>query len=124
MRAVHEPDIGEYVKETGAVIPHIMRDGFIGRKVLYDVSTQSMRCYQCGVLEEILDDFYWHTRPDGEDEKVPCDRVVIYHGKKQRALISLMPGRNIFECLPWDAYPERAKAWKQSTFTPVQLSLF
>lgn len=124
MELLTEPAVGETVKRTGAVIPHIMLSAYIGKKVLYNISTQSMRCYRCGVLEEIVDDFYWHTRSDGEDEKVPCDRVVIYHGKKQRALISLMPGQNIFECLPWDAYPERAKAWKRAEFTPVQLSLF
>jgi len=111
MEAVHEPDIGETVTRTGAVIPHIMRSGYIGRKVLYNISTQSMRCYRCGILEEYIP----------YEGKM---RSVIYYGKAQRALVTHYAGVNIYECLPWNAYPERAKAWKQSTFTPVQLSLF
>ena len=111
MDTVREPDIGEYVERTGAVIPHIMRSAYIGKKVLYDISTQSMRCYQCGILEAYIPyEGRW--------------RSVIYYGKKQRALVTHYSGVEIFEPMPWDAYTERAKAWKQSTFTPVQLSLF
>jgi len=111
MGTVREPDIGECVKSTGAVIPHIMRSAYIGKKVLYNISTQSMRCYRCGVLEEYIP----------YEGKM---RSVIFYGKKQRALVTHYAGVNIYECLPWDAYPERAKAWKQAEITPVQLSLF
>ena len=111
MDTVHEPGIGECVKSTGAVIPHIMRSAYIGKKVLYDVSTQSMRCYRCGVLEGYIP----------YEGKM---RSVIFYGQKQRALVTRYAGVNIYECLPWGAYPERAKAWKRAEFTPVQLSLF
>lgn len=111
MDAVHEPGIGETVERTGAVICHIMRPAYIGKKVLYDISTQSMRCYRCGVLEEYI-------QYEGKM------RSVIFYGKKQRALVTHYEGVNIYECLPWDAYPERAKAWKRAEFVPVQLSLF
>ena len=49
-----EPDVGEYVKECGAVICHIMRRGYIGRKVLIDVSTRSNTWFQCGILEDYI----------------------------------------------------------------------
>ena len=111
MDTVREPGIGECVKSTGAVIPHIMRSAYIGKKVLYDVSTQSMRCYRCGVLEKYIP----------YEGKM---RSVIFYGKKQRGLVTHYEGVNIYECLPWDAYPERAKAWKRAEFMPVQLSLF
>lgn len=103
-----EPDIGALVAERGVVIPHIMRRSYIGKKVCFDVSTQHRRCFRVGVLEEVLDDFYFELK-DGEYKKVPCDRVVIFTGKRQRSLISLMPGIEINECLPWEAYPERNK---------------
>lgn len=111
MDTLTEPAVGETVSSTGAVIPHIMRSAYIGKKVLYNISTQSMRCYRCGVLEEYIP-------YEGKT------RSVIFYGKKQRALVTHYAGVNIYECLPWDAYPERAKAWKQAEITPVQLSLF
>ena len=111
MDTLTEPAVGEYVHSTGAVICHIMRPAFIGRKVLYDVSTQSMRCYQCGILEAYIPyEGKW--------------RSVIYHGKKQRALVTHYAGVEIFEPLPWDACQERTKQWKEAPFKPVQLSLF
>lgn len=104
-----EPDTGALVTEHGAIIPHIMRQSYIGRKVCFDVSTQHRRCFRVGVLEKVHDAFYFGLE-DGEYKKVPCDRVVIFTGKQQRSLISLMPGVEIYECLPWEAYPERNKA--------------
>ncbi len=91
-----EPDVGTYVTEHGANIPHIMRPSYIGRKVVYDCSTFSHRCYQVGILEKYI------RRQD-------CDvmRSIIYTGKKQRILFDHWPGREIFECLPWNTYLER-----------------
>lgn len=104
-----EPEVGAYLTEHGQVICHIMRPGYIGQKVCFDCSTQSLRLFKVGILEKILEDHYWHLT-NGQYKMEPCDRVVIYTGTKQRSLISLMPGREIFECLPWDAYPERMAA--------------
>lgn len=89
-----EPDVGEYVAETGAVICHIMRKGYIGQKILYDCSTESHVWYRCGILED-----YFECRG--------VMRSVIYTGQKQRILFDHCPGREIFECLAWDAYPKR-----------------
>lgn len=107
-----EPEIGADIREHGQIICHIMRPSYIGKKVCFDISTESMRnLFRVGVLEEILEDHYWRLNlSTGQYERKPCDRVVIYTGKKQRSLISLMPGREIYECLPWDAYPERMAA--------------
>lgn len=110
MNVLTEPAVGEYVQSAGAVIPHIMRTGFIGRKVLYDVSTESNRCYQCGILEAYIPyEGRW--------------RSVIYYGKKQRALVTHYSEVEIFEPLPWDAYPARAVLMHADP-KPVQLSLF
>lgn len=104
-----EPEVGEYVESHGANICHIMRPSYIGKKVVFDCSTESHKWYKVGILEQIIRDHYYQW--NGSDyEKRPCDRVVIYTGKKERSRISLMPGREIFECLPWDAYPERMGA--------------
>lgn len=89
-----EPDVGEYVAETGAVICHIMRKGYIGQKILYDCSTESHVWYRCGILVD-----YFECRG--------VMRSVIYTGQKQRILFDHYPGREIFECLAWDAYPKR-----------------
>lgn len=97
-----EPEVGEWVTEHGQAIPHIMRRSYIGRKVVMDKSTQSMKAYKVGILEKVVTDFYWHG-----EEKVECDRSIVFDGGKQRNHILHMPGQEIFECLPWDAYPER-----------------
>ena len=92
-----EPDVGEYVRECGAVICHIMRSGYIGRKVLIDVSTRSVAMFQCGILEDYI----------------PYEgryRSIVYTGKKQRSLITHYPGVEIRECLPWDQYEARQRA--------------
>ncbi|MBQ6232828.1 MAG: hypothetical protein IJJ80_04915 [Clostridia bacterium] len=99
-----EPEVGEYVTTHGAVICHIMRPGYIGKKVVYDVSTQSMPdLCKVGILEKYIWNDFEH-----------CWRSVIYHGNKQRALIDHAPWNTgsgqIYECLPWDRYPERQKA--------------
>ena len=91
-----EPDVGEYVKECGAVICHIMRRGYIGRKVLIDVSTQSVALFQCGIM----------------DDYIPYEgryRSIVNTGKRQRALITHYPGVEIWECLPWEHYEARQR---------------
>ena len=98
-----EPDVGEYIERHGQVIPHIMRKGYIGKKVCFDCSTESHRWFQVGILENIVPSSYMQLYGD-EYKRVECDRSVIYTGKRQRSLITHMPGEEIFECLPWDAY--------------------
>lgn len=89
-----EPKVGEYVEKHGAVISHIMRSSYIGKKVVYDCSTESHKWYLCGILEK-----YFECRG--------VMRSVIYVGKPQRILLDHHPGREIFEPLPWDAYQKR-----------------
>lgn len=91
-----EPEVGECVKEHGAIICHIMRPSYIGKKVLIDQSTKSMRAYKCGVLEDYIP-YEGHMRS------------IVYTGEKQRSLITHYPGIEIYECLPWEAYKERMK---------------
>ena len=91
---MEEPEVGEYLEKCGAVICHIMRSDYIGRKVLYDCSTQSHTWYRCGILEQYIPYERWM-------------RSVIFTGEKQRILLTHYPGREIYECLPWDAYPKR-----------------
>lgn len=93
--SLEEPCVGEYVREAGAVICHIMRPGYIGKKVLYDCSTQSQRnLFRCGILEA-----YIHY-----EGKM---RSIINVGTKQRILLTHYPGIEIRECLPWWEYPAR-----------------
>lgn len=94
-----EPAVGEYVTKHGANICHIMRPSYIGKKVCFDVSTQNHKIYQVGILEKYIPHEGYM-------------RSVIYTGKKQRSLITHYPwtGADLFECLPWDAYPERMAA--------------
>lgn len=110
---MNEPEIGEYVRETGAVICHIMRPGYVGRKVLYDCSTESQRnLYRCGILEKYIP---YENRM----------RSIIYVGKPQRILLTHYPGREIYECLPWDAYPARQALLKPKPASRYeQLSLW
>lgn len=93
----HEPEIGEWFTETGAVISHIMRPNYIGKKVLINCSTQSRRWYRCGILEKYIP----------HEGRM---RSVVYTGDKQRSLITHYPGIEIYECLPWDAYEKRMKS--------------
>lgn len=107
-----EPDVGEYVRSTGATICHIMRPHYIGQKVLFDCSTQSMRnLYKCGILEKYIP----------HEGRM---RSIIYTGAKQRTLLTHYPGIEIYECLPWEAYSERAKRWTKKEYEPVQMSLW
>lgn len=97
-----EPDIGEWVEDHGAVIPHIMRMAYIGKKVIVDKSTVSHRWLRCGVLERyFLCDGKW--------------RSVIYDGERQRILLDHYPGVEIYEPLKWDEYQKRAKLWTKKT---------
>ena len=97
-----EPDVGAWIKEPGAVICGIMRPGYIGRKVCWNQSTQSMTLWKVGILEKLVPDVYYFNgiRKD-------CERAILYTGKKQRSSLLLMPGQELHECLPWDHYPER-----------------
>lgn len=92
-----EPEVGEYVKEPGAVICHIMRRGYIGKKVLIDVSTTGMTMFQCGILEDYIP---YEGRM----------RSIVFTGKKQRSLITHYPGIEIFEPMPWAWYEARLHA--------------
>lgn len=92
-----EPAVGEYVKSHGQNICHIMRPSYIGKKVVYDCSTQAHEWYRVGILEKYFE----------------CEgimRSVINIGERQRILYGHYVGREIWECLPWDAYPERMAA--------------
>lgn len=81
-----EPEAGEWVEKHGAVIAHIMMPAYIGQKVIMDKSTESHEWYQCGVLED-----YFYLEWD------KCWRAVVYDGRKQRNLINLTPGTELFE---------------------------
>ena len=95
--AQDEPEVGAYDTEHGQVICHIMRNSYIGEKVVYDCSTQSHKWYRVGILEKYF-------------EREGVMRSVIYNGSKQRILYDHYEGREIFECLPWDAYTARMAA--------------
>lgn len=97
---LNEPDVGTLIHGAGAVICHIMRNGYIGKKVAFDCGTESMPdLYKVGILEK----YFWY-----EPEK--CMRSVIWTGGNHRALINHKFGRNIYEPLPWDAYQDRMAA--------------
>lgn len=91
-----EPEVGEYVNEPGAVICHIMRRGYIGKKVLIDVSTTGMTVFQCGILEDYIP---YEGRM----------RSIVFTGQKQRALVTHYPGVEIHECMSWHWYEKRQK---------------
>lgn len=94
---LEEPEIGAYVTKHGANICHIMRPGYIGQKVVYECSTQSHEWFRCGILEKYF-------------EREGVMRSVIYVGERQRILLDHYEGRDIYECLPWNAYPKRIAA--------------
>lgn len=95
--AQREPEIGEWLEYPGAIIPHIMRPSYIGKKVLINLSTQSHEWYKCGILEDYirLDDGHY--------------RSIVYTGERQRSLVTHLPGVNIYECRPWDFEARRSK---------------
>lgn len=95
--AQDEPEVGAYVTEHGQAICHIMRNSYIGEKVVYDCSTKSHKWYRVGILEKYF-------------EREGVMRSVIYNGSKQRILYDHYKGREIFECLPWDTYTARMAA--------------
>lgn len=105
-----EPEVGKWVDKHGAVISHVMLESYIGEKIVMDKSTASHQWFKVGILEKILPDFYYKMSETGEYTQVPCDRLIVYDGARQRNHIKLMPGIEVFECLPWDAYPERMAA--------------
>ena len=93
-----DPQPGEYVNRHGMVICAIMRPSYIGKIVIMDCSTESHAWYKAGILEKILRDKYFHCNTITKQyEETPCDRVIIYTGKKQRSSILMMPGANIYE---------------------------
>lgn len=89
-----EPEVGEYVHKHGQVLCHIMRPAYIGKKVCIDVSTQSRKTFQVGILEKYI-------------PHEGTYRSIVYTGKPQRSLITHRNGETIYEVLPWDQYPER-----------------
>ena len=92
---VKEPEVGEIIHKHGQVICHIMRPHYIGKKVCFDISTESQRnLFRVGILEKYV--------PHEETY-----RSIVYTGTRQRSLINHRNGRTIYECLPWDQYPER-----------------
>ena len=107
-----EPDVGEWLEHPGPVIPRIMLPGYIGKKILTDMSTQSHKWYKVGILEEIRQGFCYQYNAcvNGEYKKMPCELLIVFDGKKQRGMLNLTMGEVVYECLPWDAYPERMAA--------------
>lgn len=63
-----EPETGAWIYDHGAVIPHIMRPGFIGRKVAYTCGTQSQpNLFRVGILEKYFYNEHakcWRSMPD------------------------------------------------------------
>ena len=84
-----DPEVGEYVERTGAVICHIMRPSYIGHKILFNCSTASLAWFQVGILEAYV---------PYEDRM----RSIINVGKKQRILYTHYPGCEIYELHPWN----------------------
>ena len=86
---------GDFVETHGPVISHCMRPAYIGKLVVRDISTQSHKWYQVGRLEDYIPyEGRW--------------RSIIYHGQKQRALVTHYPGVEIYELKPWN-WEERVK---------------
>lgn len=94
-QALPEPFVGEFGKTHGQIICHVMRKGYTGKKVLIEVAAGT---FQCGILEEYAE------MPNG----LMRSTVRVGNGLKYR--ITHRPGVEIFEPLPWDAYPERMRA--------------
>lgn len=84
-------EVGSYKKTPGAVIPHIMRHAYIGKKVLIDKSTHSMQWYRVGILE----DYIWNPG-------AKAMRCIVFTGERQRHLIDMVPGVEIYETEPLD----------------------
>lgn len=84
-------------KQTDCEYCHIMRPNYIGQKVVYDCSTQNHRWYRVGILEKYIP-HEGHMRS------------IIFVGERQRILLDHVLGREIYEPLQWEAYPERMKA--------------
>ena len=100
-----EPEIGEWVETHGAVICGCMRRSYIGEKVVMDKSTSSHEWYKVGILEDVKTGYYYRG-----DQKVECDIAIVYDGSRQRNIYQIFPGHEIYECLPWNAYPKRMAA--------------
>lgn len=108
-----DPEVGEWVEEHGPVICHIMREGCIGHKVVWNCGTESMpNLCRVGILEKVLADHYYEYR-NGDYIEKPCDRVILYTGKKQRSSLLLMPGREIYEVHPW-SWPRNVENIEQT----------
>lgn len=94
--ALPEPRVGEWVKTHGAVICHIMRRSYIGKKVVIDKSTSSAEWFRVGILEDYIE-------VDGGM------RSIVYTGERQRHYIDHRFGLEIYEPMPWDWYDRRKK---------------
>ena len=92
-----EPEPGEFVTKCGPAIPHIMRKGMIGKKIVLDRSTPGMSHYQVGILEDYI-----------EFKGLGFWRAIIYVGKPQRIYHSTYDGNKLYELKPWD-WNERKK---------------
>lgn len=105
-----EPETGAWVYDHGPVIPHIMRPGFIGRKVVYTCGTQSKpNLCRVGILERY---FY--------NEHAECWRSVIDYGAKgHRTLIDHRNGREIYEVEDVDLVERARMARRIQIFPPV-----
>lgn len=79
-------NVGEWRKAPGRVICHIMRSAYIGKEILVDKSTHSRQWYRVGILE----DYFFNVREN-------CFRCIVYTGEKQRELIDMRHGVEIFE---------------------------
>lgn len=78
--------IGTYKRRPGAVIPHIMRSAYIGKKILIEESTPRGEVYRVGVLEEYTYDIERRVH-----------RCIVFTGEGQRHQIDMYPGEEIFE---------------------------
>lgn len=101
-----EPAPGEWVKTHGPVICHIMRRGYIGRKVVIDQSEWGHVNFLVGILERVETSCYYRG-----DQKIECDMSVVNVGSEKRFNVIHWPGNEIFELYPFD-WEERTKKKK------------
>lgn len=83
MRPRTELRAGEYVKDHGMVICHIMRPSYIGKKIVIDRSEPGCERYQVAILVDYI--------------KLTTPRAVVNTGKAEVEVITFRPGVEIFE---------------------------
>lgn len=84
---------GEYVKDHGMVICHIMRPSYIGKKIVIDRSEPGRECYQVAILVDYI--------------KLTTPRAVVNTGKAEVEVITFRPGVEIYEV-------ERRATWTKN----------